>query len=225
MSSLINDLHAEDVAEYLNHNRQFFHVFPSLLGELSIPHPKTGEEISLLERQVHQLRQQRDQLQTEVDTLKDVVGENGQLLHKVYAMAYRLLAAQTNDAAVAEIYQTMDRVFEVEAMTLVTWEMPSESVPGLHQLGLSQQWSQSLKNALEPGEPRCGFLEPGWQDGLFQTQAAMQTVCVMPLGEQRVWGALALGASSDRFHPDLGTYFLTVMGQMISARLARLFDA
>ncbi|MDR9498168.1 MAG: DUF484 family protein [Hydrogenovibrio sp.] len=223
MSSLINDLHAEDVAEYLNHNRQFFHVFPSLLGELSIPHPKTGEEISLLERQVHHLRHQRDQLQTEVATLKDVAGENGQLLHKVYELSYRLLAANTDAEAVSEIYTAMKEVFEVEAMTLVSWEMPKALVPGLHQLGLSQQWSQSLKNALQPGEPKCGFLESGWQEGLFQTDLPMQTVCIMPLGQSRVWGALALGASNERFHPELGTYFLNVMGQMISARLARLF--
>ncbi len=62
MSSLLNDIHAEDVANYLNRNREFFHVFPNLLNELSIPHPKSGQEVSLLERQVFQLREQRDSL-------------------------------------------------------------------------------------------------------------------------------------------------------------------
>jgi len=66
-------------------------------------------------------------------------------------------------------------------------------------------------------------LEAQWQKGLFQTDKPMQSVCVIPLGIQSVWGALALGATTDRFNPELGTYFLKVMGQMISARLQRLF--
>lgn len=223
MSSLINDLHAEDVADYLNQNRQFFHVFPNLLNDLSIPHPTTGETVSLLERQVLQLRQQKSQLEAQVAGLKDIAGDNGRLLQKVYQLGFDLLAATTEAEAVALIQQHLKDAFAIEAMTLVSWEMPNAIVPGLHQLGLSQQWSQSLKSALVPGQAKCGFLESGWQAGLFQTKQTMQTVCIMPLGEDRVWGALALGATNERFHPDLSTDFLNIMGQMITARLQRLF--
>lgn len=223
MSSLLNDIHAEDVAEFLNRNREFFHVFPNLLNDLSIPHPKTGQEVSLLERQVYQLREQRDHLKVEVETLKDIAGENGVLLNKVYQFSNALLEATSNQAAVDAIYHTMQTLFEVEAIALISWELPKEPMKGMTQLGLSSAWSNSLKATLEVDKPRCGLLEDQWQKGLFQTEQPMQSVCVIPLGQKGVWGALALGATTDRFNPELGTYFLKVMGQMMSARLERLF--
>ena len=223
MSSLLNDIHAEDVAEFLNRNRDFFHVFPNLLNDLSIPHPKTGQEVSLLERQIYQLREQRDHLKVEVETLKDIAGENGILLNKVYQFCQTLLAATDDQAAVDAIYHAMQSIFKVEAIALISWELPKIPLTGMTQLGLSASWSNSLKATLQVDKPRCGLLEAQWQKGLFQTDQPMQSVCIMPLGQKTVWGALALGATTDRFNPELGTYFLKVMAQMISSRLQHLF--
>ncbi|MDX1796192.1 MAG: DUF484 family protein [Hydrogenovibrio sp.] len=223
MSSLINDIHAEDVANYLNQNRTFFHVFPNLLDELSLPHPKTGEEISLLERQVFQLREQRDKLQVEIATLKDIAGENGKLLHNVYQLSNALLGAETDQKAVDAVYRVMEDVFQVEFVSLMTWELPSTSIHGMNQLGISQNWSETLKETLVVGKPACGLVENEWQKGLFATSEKMASVCLIPLGSHRIWGVLALGSTGDRFKPDLGTYFLEVMGEMVTQRLNRLF--
>lgn len=217
-------IHAEEVAEYLNQNRDFFHVFPTLLNDLSIPHPKSGQAVSLLERQIYQLREQRDALQIEVDTLKDIAGENGQLLQKIYQFSYALMASQTPEEAVKTIYEHMEALFEVAYINLVSWEMPSQSIAGLNQLGLSQAWSKSLKDTLEPQKAVCGWLEDSWQKGLFSTDVAMTSVCVLPLGQNQVWGALALGATTQRFSPNLGTYFLNIMANLITARLGYLFN-
>lgn len=218
------DVSAEMVAEYLNQNREFFHVFPNLINEMSIPHPKTGQEISLLERQVFQLREQRDALQVEVDTLKDIAGENGQLLQKVYQFADELMRAETDQQAVDTVYGVMQQLFEVEQVSLMSWDVPNASIEGLNQLGISQDWSQALKSTLSPERPVCGLLEDSWQKGLFATYDAMRSVCLIPLGTDKVWGVLALGATTDRFSPDLGTYFLKVMGSLMTARLQRLFS-
>ncbi|MBN2606292.1 MAG: DUF484 family protein [Thiotrichales bacterium] len=223
MSSLINDIHAEDVANYLNQNRQFFHVFPNLLDELSLPHPKTGQEISLLERQVYQLREQRDRLQVEIATLKDIAGENGKLLHNVYTLSNALLSAESEQDAVDVVYRVMQETFQVEFVSLMSWELPNQSLKGMNQLGISQQWAETLKSTLRVGRPACGLVENEWQKGLFATSEKMESVCVIPLGNHRIWGVLALGSPVDRFKPDLGTYFLEVMGEMITQRLQRLF--
>ena len=217
-------IHAEEVANYLNQNREFFHIFPGLLDGLSIPHPKSGKAISLLERQLYQLREQRDGLQIEIDTLKNIAGENGQLLHKVYDFSYALMAAEDEQEAVNTLFETLDSIFAVEHVALVSWEVPSVSVQGFYQLGISQAWSKSLKDTLVPETPVCGLLEDSWQKGLFQTREPMKSVCVLPLGKDRVWGVLALGATTDRFSPELGTYFLKIMGSLVTARLQRLFS-
>lgn len=223
MSSLLNDIHEEDVANFLNCNREFFHVFPNLLDELSIPHPETGRAVSLLERQIYQLRKQRDELQVEVDTLINIAGENGQLLNKIKEFTKGLMASRGEQAAVDCILQEMQRRFDVEEVALVTWEMPAISLHGMMQLGISQTWAETLKASLRPQEPACGLLEDHWQKGLFHTDKPMHSVCLLPLGEDRVWGVLALGSTTDRFHPNLGTYFLRIMAEMITARLSHLF--
>ncbi len=220
---LADKIHAEDVATYLNKNREFFHVFPNLLGELSVPHPKTGKEISLLERQVYQLRNQRDTLKIEVDALKDAAGSNGVLLHKVYQLANALLAADTSQDAIDVVMNVMNDTFEIEQVSLVSWDVPNQSVSGIQQLGLSQGWATTLRTTLNVGKPMCGLLENDWQKGLFQTDQLMASVCLIPLGTDKMWGVLALGATNERFSADLGTYFLEKMGDMISKRLNRLF--
>ncbi len=216
-------LHAEEVVEYLDQNRKFFHACPNLLDELSIPHPKTGKAVSLLERQVFQLREQRDSLKIEIDSLKNIAGENGQLFLKVQVFTKNLMATQTDQAAVDCIYQSMKELFQVEHVAMVSWEMPSTCLKGLSQLGVSQTWADTLKTSLELNKPACGFVDKEWKKGLFHTQAAMKSVCFLPLGDESVWGVLALGAQTERFNPDLGTYFLTMMSELISAKLNHLF--
>lgn len=217
-------IQTEDVAEYLNQNREFFHVFPSLLNKLSIPHPKSGKSISLLEHQISRLRAERDSLQVEVDTLKDIAGENGVLLNKVYLFANAMLSAQSDQAAIDIIYSTMEEVFDVEQVAMLSWDVPLGRVSGITQLGFSQDWSFALKTRLESTEPVCGLLENDWQKGLFQTTDKMESACILPLGHKRVWGVLALGATSNRFNDNLGTYFLQIMANMITERLKHLFE-
>lgn len=217
---------AEEVATYLNHNPTFFHVFPNLLDELSIPHPKTGQAVSLLERQVHQLREQRDSLKVEVDTMMDIAGENGQLFHKVQYFTKELVASHTDQSAVDSIYKQMQQDFEVDQVAMFSWDVPSTSLNGISQLGVSQSWSNAMKSSLDFASPVCGFVENDWQKGLFQCEECMKSVCLLPLGDEKsgkVWGVLALGSTTDRFHPDLGTYFLKMMAELVSARLNHLF--
>ncbi len=219
---------AEEVADYLSRNPKFFHVFPNLLDSLSIPHPKTGQAVSLLERQVHQLREQKESLQIEVDTMVDIAGENGQLFHKVQAFTRAMVATQSEQAAVDCIYEQMKNEFLVDQIAMLSWDVPSTSLHGLSQLGVSQSWSNAMKSTLSFGKPVCGLVENDWQKGLFQTHEPMQSICLLPLGDEssnRVWGVLALGSKTDRFHPDLGTYFLAMMAELVSARLNHLFKS
>ena len=218
-----DDIHAEHVADYLAHNPEFFHVFPNLLDQLSIPHHASGTAVSLLERQVWQLREQKERLQDEVDSLVSIAGDNGRLLQKVQQLTRLLLMAENEQQAVDSIYSQMREVFKVEFVTLVTWEVPRIGVAGMSQLGVRQDWVKTLRETLQPCKPVCGIIEEKWKSGLFHGESNIHSLCCLPLGWDRVWGVLALGSPTDRFQPDLGTYFLKVMAELITARLNRLF--
>ncbi len=216
-------IQAEDVANYLNQNREFFHVFPNLLDELSIPHPKSGQAISLLERQIFQLRENKNNLLLEVDTLKNIAVENSPKLQNIYKLSFELMSAETEQEAIDVVYNVMTELFSIEHVSFMSWEVPHLAVKGINQLGISQDWSKSLKEVLLPEKPICGSLEKEWQKGLFATDKLMKSVCVIPLGKGKVWGVLALGSTNERFGLGLDTDFLQVMGNLITARLQRLF--
>lgn len=218
-----SDIHAEHVADYLVHNPEFFHVFPYLLDVLSIPHPATGRAVSLLERQVWQLREQKERLQDEVDSLVSIAGDNGLLMQKVHQLTRQMMTAETEQAAVDALYEQMRDVFKVDYITLVTWEVPRVGIHGMTQLGVRQDWVKTLRETLQPGKPVCGLIEEKWKSGLFHQQDDLDSLCCLPLGWDRVWGVLALGSPTNRFQPDLGTYFLKIMAELITARLNRLF--
>jgi len=218
------DPDAEQVVQYLYENPKFFHAFPELLNILQVPHPTTGHEVSLLERQIWNLRQQKQALQIEIDALKEIAGENGRLLQKVQGLGLALMQAETSQAAVEVVYQQMKQEFAVPYVALFSWDLPNQQLEGLHQLGMSQTWLQTLRANLQLDRPTCGELEPQWQKGLFpQVQASIVSICLLPLGKEQVWGLLALGSDGRRFHSDQDTYFLKIMGQMITARLEHLF--
>nr|MDA3806325.1 DUF484 family protein [Thiomicrorhabdus sp.] len=166
---------------------------------------------------------QRDGLQVEVDGLMDVAGENSVLFQKVQDFTKALMATQTDQQAVDCIYEYMGGLFNVDYISLVTWDVPQVSLRGVSQLGVSQTWSETLKSRMHVNQPACGLLEKKWQNGLFHTQDPMTSVCVLPLGTEGVWGVLALGSQTERFHPSLGTYFLKMMAELVTAKMNHLF--
>lgn len=223
LDDMTKGISAENVVEYLNQNSEFFHRFPELVHTLSVPHPKTGKTVSLLERQIFELRAQKNRLQEEVDTLTDIAGENGVLLNKVYAFAVALMQAESDQAAVDVVYASMQSNFNVEQVALLSWNTPNKAIEGFNQLGVRQHWSIALKQNLVAGKPSCGLVESRWQKGLFSTDEPMRSSCMIPLGRNEVWGVLALGSTEQRFSSDLGTYFLGEIGNFVTARLESLF--
>lgn len=217
-------LQAADVANYLADNPEFFHIFPGLLSNLSIPHPDTGKAISLLERQVLQFRSQKEQLQDEVESLVSIAGDNGLILQKTLHLLLALMETQTEQQAVDVIYQQLRDLFKVDFVNLFSWEVPKTSVAGLQQLGVRQDWSQTLQENLKLGKPLCGLLDAKWKTGLFNQNDEVSSICCLPLGRDRVWGVLAIGSKCERFVPELGTFFLKIMAEQITARLNRLFE-
>jgi uncharacterized protein len=146
------------------------------------------------------------------------------IMQKLHHLALRLLQAPTQQAALDALYKQLQGPFAVEQVTLFSWELPNTSLAGLQQLGVRQDWVASLKASLTPGQPVCGFIEAQWKQGLFKTTEPIESMCCVPLGWQSVWGVLALGSHSNRFQPDLGTYFLKILGELVSAQFNNLFN-
>lgn len=72
----------EQVVGYLRAHPEFFLSHDDLLREITIPH-NSGQAISLVERQVHVFREQRDQLRKELGHLVAIARDNDRFFEKV----------------------------------------------------------------------------------------------------------------------------------------------
>jgi uncharacterized protein YigA (DUF484 family) len=71
----------EQVVEYLRNHPDFFVDQDELLRSLTLPHD-SGQAISLVERQVHLFREQRDTLRREMVELVSIARHNDRLFEK-----------------------------------------------------------------------------------------------------------------------------------------------
>lgn len=214
----------EEVCRYLREHPDFFHKYPELLETLNLPHPQTGNTVSLIERQLHQFREQRDRYQVEVETMLDIAGENGQLFQKVMQLNALLMATQSEEEAVKLLNQQLQQLFGVDQSVIHSFDMPNRSVLGIQQLGMSAKWTNALCALLAPKTPFCGALEKDWRQGLFENGELIHSVCILPLGEERIWGILALGSHDLKYENDFGHFFLRLICEMVSAKLQSLFN-
>lgn len=218
------DLSAQEVANYLARHPDFFQIFPDLVERMRLPHPRSGQSISLLQRQLIDLRAQKETLERDVSALMAIAGDNSLLFEKLHQLTLALMAARTDHDAMHCLLTLLPSLFDVAQVRVHSWQVPREAVDGLYQLGMDRNWVRVLRDHLERGKPRCGALEPDWQNGLFAPAPRVRSVCLVPLGLKRTWGVLAIGSGDgQRFAPELDTYFLRVLGDLISARLGHLF--
>src|SRR5699024_7522495 len=84
----------EQVAEYLSANPDFFLDQDELLRTLTLPHD-SGRAISLVERQVHLFREQRDTLRRELVELVSIARHNDRLFEKSKRLLMQVIEART----------------------------------------------------------------------------------------------------------------------------------
>ena len=219
LPDLVNE---QEVAAFLCRYPDFFERHPEILTELSIPHPDTGQAVSLLERQLAALRaklsaerqrrtrfmaraEQNERLQERLRNLFLVLSEMAspyELLSKVptflveeFSLAcgsLRVLKTQTLDLDFAEIVRPND------VMAVILGRLETDG---------------GFCDDRLPGEAK---------DFLFGNQARMvESVAIVGILNQG--GVLALGArEADRYCPETDTVFLEFVGSLVSATWRRV---
>jgi uncharacterized protein YigA (DUF484 family) len=81
---------------------------------------------------------------------------------------------------------------------------------------------EQFKSYLEKDQTVCGRLNEGKLEFLFASKARwVQSTALVPLGDKGSEGLMAIGSSDPaRFYPGMGTLFLDLLANVISASLA-----
>ena len=218
----------ERIERYLGLNPDFFERHQPLLARMRLPHMRTGSTVSLVERQVEVLREQKTDADRRLAEFIAVARANDTLAERIHRFTRRMLRAPHPAAAIQTLEASLREDFDAFHSTLVlTAPIASldrvEAEPFLRKLAPDDANIRTFEALLATGKPRCGQVRDTQRDFLFGPEAAsIGSVALVPLGENGTLGLLALGsAERERFHPGMSTEFLKRMGELITDALSR----
>ncbi|MBI1904680.1 MAG: DUF484 family protein [Rhodocyclales bacterium] len=213
-------MNADEVAAYLREYPDFLAEHGELFTHITVPHPHGGQAISLAERQLHALRDKIRLLEGKLSELIRFGEENDEIGEKVHRLTLALLEAENYEVLRYALFSSLRDDFSVPHVALRVWN----SVLSRDGDDFAEV-SEALRFfAGDMTQPYCG--PPGDLDVLeWFGEAAphLRSVALVPLRrDAQVFGLLALGSEeAERFFPEMGTLYLTRIGDMTASALRR----
>ena len=219
---LATELDDKQVVEYLRHHADFFQTHLDLLAELELPH-NSGAAVSLIERQVQQLRQQRAELLHRLETLTENARENEALSEDLHQFMLVLLDADNLEDIFGIVEDYLQTEFDADAISirLVSGGL-TDALEDAHVRVLDDELLPAFEKMLMAGNPSCEPLNREQLYYLFGESAAdIASNVVVPLSdEEMIYGLLAIGSTDpERYQPEMGTIFLRRFGEFLTHNL------
>ena len=200
---------AENVAEYLKSNPDFFESHAELLLELVVPHPYGGRTISLSERQMLVLRERVKELEKKMYEWREIARENDALQDKLHQYTLALLAVHDLATLQAVATRNLRDIFAIPHAAMHIWK---EQPPSTEVIAFADQ---ILK-------PVCAH-QPvhDTQTWFGESAAHLRSFAYLPLRNNTQSVGLLVIASEDaqRFYPEMGTVLLSRIAESVSGIL------
>jgi uncharacterized protein len=212
----------QDVKDYLKNNPDFFEQNANLLADIHLPSPHGNGTISLAERQQLAQRDKINALETMFAELVVNAKENDAIANKIHTFNLRLLQAKNFDALEQLISHDLPEYFELSDTCLRIWANPLDS-KNSNNLVFSTVADETKNWVAMQLSPYCGKPPEIVADDWFIEPAA--SMALIPLRTAQTIGFLALASDDEkRFFAEMGTDFLTKIGELVSAALSRTLD-
>jgi uncharacterized protein len=217
-------MNEDDVATFIQNNPEFFRRKPWLLGSIELPDPHDGRAISLADRQAQILRERIRALEANLGDLARN-GRDNDALGEGLALWSAMLLAERDEARLPQrVVDGLKDVFAVPAVAVRIWEFAARFA-GLECT--KPVAGDVVRFAASMQAPFCGMNADFEAATWLQADAAgIRSLALIPLRtEQTVapFGLLTLGSGDlHRFRSDMGTAFLSRIGQLAGAALSRL---
>jgi uncharacterized protein len=210
---------ANDVALYLKENPDFFEEYADVIAEIFVPHPHGGHAIPIAERQILSLREKNGELENRIRDMIRFGAENDLISEKLHRSTLALIAAPDLETSLAVLYHSLKEDFGVPHVASRLWgKVPEQSY--LPELAATSQELREYADHL--GVPYCGPIAPFESADWFDTGDAMKSFAFLPLRTAYTFGLLGLGDQDpERFHPGMGTVYLTRLAELASVATAR----
>lgn len=209
----------EDVVSYLQQHPNFFLTNSALLTELSLPHPDTGSAVSLIERQVGVMREEKIRTEQQLKALHHTAQNNEQLLKRLQHLIVLLIQSDSLEQSIGYLRSALLDDFHADSVVVQLYDkalkQPNSIDPS--DLGL-----KSLKALIDKNSCFCGRLTDEQKAILFGEGASeISSAVVIPLPgthhNEELLGLIAIGSvDPTRYAPDMGTVFINHLGAVIN---------
>ena len=220
----------KSIVRYLRDNPDFFERHLDLLADMILPHDHHGA-VSLVERQVHILREQKDSHKKRLNSLISHAKTNEKLSAQINHLILALLDSQSLDDVLDIVQTRLSKDFNADTVVV---RLFNTGHPALSTRPDVVDWSEPVMGAFEKiikeRRPACGHLKPGQLESLFSDEAGqIASAALIPLvvseSSKTCYGMLAIGSHErERFRADMGTLFLSQIGHILARVLRRTLD-
>ena len=211
------------VADYLRKHPDFLTEHPDLLEHVELQHG-SGTAVSLIERQVEQLRSANEEVRDRLNRLVGVAAENEQLMSRLHRLTLELMPIDAPGAFFAHLGESLEQEFGIDVLSICLFDSPAAADAGDDVFAVTREDAalDPFRKLLDDGQALCGRLSESKLGFLFGERAEqVRSTALVPLGDQGRDGLMALGsADPDRFFPGMGTLFLGLLADVITTRLA-----
>ena len=211
------------VADYLREHPEFLRERPDLLQAVELAH-ESGGAVSLIERQVDQLRAGNEDLNRQLARLMRVASENERLMSRLHRLTLDLMTLESRRGFLEHLGQALLNDFKADVLQICLFDHAAAAEAGDAVLALDPEDPalELFREQLEKDSTICGRLSEAKLTFLFGRKAQwVQSTALVPLGERGADGMMAIGSSDPaRFYPGMGTLFLDLLADVISTRLA-----
>lgn len=220
-----NKLLEHDIVCFLRDHPDFFEEHQDLLAGMILPH-ETGQAISLIERQVQILREQKDEYKRKLQTLIITAQKNETLNNNINTLILDLLDAGSLEEVLSVIDLRIRADFEVDAIAVKLLASGNELLKTHEDLTAWQQPALVIgEKVMTARQPLCGAFKAEQMQALFD-DVDIQSAGIIPLvkneNSKNCYGIIAIGSyDPHRFRADMGTLFLSLLGKVLTRILKR----
>jgi uncharacterized protein YigA (DUF484 family) len=222
--SVKDGLTAMEVASYLRRHSDFLREFPDLAMLLHLPREQ-GPAASLASYQLEVLRDKNTELSRRLHELIEIAHENETLMVRVHTLTLALMRAGSLADTLSRVVASLTEDFHTDLVRVVLFRS-DPNLPASDWLLVEPGGAAAMPafaEFLKRREPLCGRLQADKLDALFGARAGeVQSAVLLPIGNV---GMLAIGShDANRFHPGMGTVFLRLIAEALSAAVGRYAD-
>ncbi|MEQ1516917.1 MAG: DUF484 family protein [Usitatibacteraceae bacterium] len=215
-----NALNSEQIAEFFRANPDFFESNVDVLLNINVTHPHGGRTVSIPERQLIATREKVKLLESKLSELITFGQDNDAVSEKIHKLTLAMIGCASQEQLIDTLYLELLDSFQVPHVAVRFWNvaLPENPTPEFQPVAAElAEFVAAMK------VPYCGS-HPVYETNLWFGEHAphLKSYALIPLTKGHTFGLLLMASeNAERFYADMGTVFLSRIGDVFAHCLAR----